>query len=97
MGNDGLVSERNKRMTTNSELQSGAAVSSSELVRPRPPKLQELRDKISAERRFVDKKPYSHNIISLTLQRIASDFGRAEANAAIRELKLKKLGWHEVA
>jgi hypothetical protein len=66
------------------------------LVRPRPPKLQELRDKISAERRFVGRKPYSHNIVSLLLQQIASEFGQPEANVAVRELKLKPLGWHEV-
>lgn len=62
----------------------------------RPPRLQELRDKISAERRFVDKKPYSHNIISLTLQQIHTEFGKEESNAAVRELKLEKLGWSEV-
>jgi hypothetical protein len=62
-------------------------------VRPRPDKLEELRDKIQSERRFADKQPYSHNLISLTLSQIAHEFGKDEANAAVRDFKLKKLGW----
>jgi hypothetical protein len=64
-------------------------------IKSRLSKLQLLRDKIFAERRFVDKKPYSHNIVSLLLMQINEDFGKKQANAAIRELKLDKLGWRE--
>jgi hypothetical protein len=57
--------------------------------------LEELRQEIRAERPFVDKKPYSHNIIGLLLRQIAEEHGKDEANRAIRELGLKRLGWAE--
>lgn len=57
--------------------------------------LQELRSKIRSERKFVDVKPYSHNIVSLALQRIANKFGQAEANKAVRDFQLARLGWRE--
>ncbi len=57
--------------------------------------LKELWKQIKAEARFVDKKQYSHNIITLTLGQIADEFGQDEANAAIRDLNLGKLGWRE--
>lgn len=57
--------------------------------------LAEYRATISQERRFVDKKPYSHNIISLTLSMIDTEYGQGEANRAIRDFKLKRLGWSE--
>jgi predicted AlkP superfamily phosphohydrolase/phosphomutase len=57
--------------------------------------LKELRNDISRERKYVDKKPYSHNIINFTLREIAAKFGKEEANKAVRELKLIKLGWSE--
>ena len=41
-------------------------------------------------------KPYSHNIIGLTLNGIAGEFGMAEANRAIRDFGLEELGWREV-
>lgn len=55
--------------------------------------LQELRSGISANVAGVDKKPYSHNIISLALRSIAEDYGVEEANAAIEDHHLEKLGW----
>lgn len=57
--------------------------------------LKELRAQIRAERRHVGRKPYSHNIITLCLRDIARKFGTAEANKAIRDLKLKSLGYEE--
>ena len=57
--------------------------------------LIELREDIRKERRYVDRKPYSHNIISSCLRIIAEKYGKDEANKAIRELGLKKLGWNE--
>lgn len=57
--------------------------------------LQSLRDDIRREKRYVDKKPYSHNIISSILRIIANKYGKEEANKTIREFKLQKLGWQE--
>jgi hypothetical protein len=55
--------------------------------------LAELRQRIIEERLYVDKRPYSHNIISLTLRQIDRVYGKEEVKKAIRELKLEKLGW----
>jgi len=55
--------------------------------------LEELRQSIKEERQYVDKKPYSHNIISLRLQQIFEDYGKVETNKAIKDFKLDKLGW----
>lgn len=55
--------------------------------------LDELRLQIQREVPFVDKKPYSHNIISLLLKSIDVHYGRAEAIKAMKDFKLKKKGW----
>ena len=57
--------------------------------------LQEWRQEIKREVPFVGVKPYSHNIINISLQAIAERFGREEANKAIRDFHLEKLGWKE--
>lgn len=57
--------------------------------------LEELRSKIKKEKRSVDIKPFSHNIIGWTLCEIAKRFGGHEANKAIRDFGLEKLGWKE--
>jgi len=57
--------------------------------------LEEWRQEIKREVRFVDIKPYSHNIINISLQAIASRFGRDEANKAIRDFHLEEFGWKE--
>lgn len=57
--------------------------------------LNELRATIKQEARYVDVRTHSHNIISISLQCIAKDFGTAEANRAIRDFKLNKKGWRE--
>jgi len=55
--------------------------------------LEGMREKIEAEVDNVDHKPYSHNIISIALRMIAKSFGKAEANKAIDDFGLEKLGW----
>ena len=55
--------------------------------------LEELRDSIVDEIPFVDIKPYSHNIIGMTLNIMAGKFGRKAADDAIKELSLEELGW----
>ena len=57
--------------------------------------LEELRTQIEKEVSYVDLKPFSHNIISLCLQMIMNDYGKEEANKAVKELGLKRLGWRE--
>ena len=59
-------------------------------------KLKWLRERIEGEAPFVGIKPYSHNIIGLTLNEIAGEFGAGEANRAIRDFGLDELGWREV-
>lgn len=57
--------------------------------------LAELRDRIRHETPFIGKKPYSHNIVRLTLSEIEQKFGRAEANNAVRDFRLKAKGFNE--
>jgi hypothetical protein len=40
--------------------------------------------------------PYSHNIISLVLGRVAKFHGKKTANKLIDEFELEALGWHKV-
>jgi hypothetical protein len=42
---------------------------------------------------FIGLKPYSHNIISLSLMAISKKWGKKEANKAIKKFGLDKLGW----
>jgi hypothetical protein len=58
-------------------------------------RLEEERKTIKKERLYVDRKPYSHNIISITLQIIAKEFGKEEAKKAVRDFKLETLGWRQ--
>jgi len=55
--------------------------------------LEELRDQIREQAPMVGKAPYSHNIIGLALRAIDKDYGRAEANKAIDDFKLRRKGW----
>ena len=55
--------------------------------------LQELKKVIEREKPFVDIKPYSHNIISLTLMQISKEFSSKEANKCIKDFNLESLGW----
>ena len=58
--------------------------------------LEDLRQEIKQEVPYIDKRPYSHNIVGLLLSQIAKEHGVAEANRAIRNLGLKRKGWSEV-
>ena len=58
--------------------------------------LLQQRKTIKQEIRYVDRKPYSHNIISLTLQCVVRDHGTESANQLIEELHLDELGWCKV-
>jgi hypothetical protein len=58
--------------------------------------LAEWREAIAENAPRVDKAPYSHNIINISLQAIANAFGKAEANRAIRDFKLARKGWQEI-
>ena len=55
--------------------------------------LEELKKIIEREKPFVDIKPYSHNIISLTLMQISKEFSFKEANKCIKDFNLESLGW----
>ena len=51
---------------------------------------------IDKEVDYVDVKPYSHNIISLSLGNAAQKFGNEVANDLIEEFGLEDLGWRKV-
>ena len=57
------------------------------------PKLEDLKKNIKKEIPFVDVKPFSHNIISMTLSMIEENYGEAAAVQTMSELRLDKLGW----
>lgn len=49
---------------------------------------------IKREKRYVDKKPYSHNIITLNLLAIDKlGYKKITGAKVIKKLKLDKLGW----
>jgi hypothetical protein len=56
--------------------------------------LAELRKRIKKDAPYVGVRPYSHNIIRLTLAQIAQDHGRAEANKAVRDFHLESKGFN---
>lgn len=58
--------------------------------------IQEARTIIERERPFVDRKPYSHNIISMALMSVAGKVGNEAANDLIDECDLAILGWEKV-
>jgi hypothetical protein len=51
---------------------------------------------IENEVMFVNVRPYSHNIINISLQAIAENYGREAANKVIEDQDLERLGWHKV-
>ena len=57
--------------------------------------LRTLRKHISTEARYIGIRPYSHNIVRMTLRTIAAKFGQAEANKAVRDFKLISKGFNE--
>jgi hypothetical protein len=57
--------------------------------------LDDLRDCLQREAPYVGIKPFSHNIVRITLVQIEQKFGRAEANKAVRDFRLKRKGFNE--
>ena len=56
--------------------------------------LKDLESKIEKERKWVDKRPYSHNIISLYLNAIDElVIDGVTGNDIIRKYNLTELGW----
>lgn len=55
--------------------------------------LTEYRREIRQQVPWIGIKPYSHNLIGLTLGCIAEEYGETEANKAIKDFGLDKLGW----
>ncbi len=47
--------------------------------------LEKLRERIEENVEYVDVKPFSHNIIGMTLRIIAEEFGKEKANQAIED------------
>ena len=69
---------------------------------PRPPgartvseTLRQLRARVKRESPYVGIRPYSHNIIRLTLAEIDKRFGRPAANKAVRDFNLAAKGFNE--
>jgi nitric oxide reductase activation protein len=56
--------------------------------------VDEIKLKILNESRFIDIKPYSHNIVGLELNMLAQKTSNDYVNNYIYELNLHKLGWH---
>lgn len=57
--------------------------------------LRQLRERIKRESPYVGVRPYSHNIIRITLAQIADAHGRAKANQAVRDFHLTAKGFNE--
>lgn len=55
--------------------------------------LEGHRATIQKEVPYINKKPFSANIIGITLRMIADEYGKDEANKAIDDFKLEKKGW----
>jgi len=56
--------------------------------------LDELRDCIRWEARYVGRRPHSHSVVRIFLAEIERKFGRAEANRAVRDFKLEIKGFN---
>lgn len=48
---------------------------------------------LAAEVPYIDRKPYSHNLVSLYLRQISEIAGKSYANQLIEQHKLETLGW----
>lgn len=56
----------------------------------------DLKAIIRAELPYIGIKPYSHNIISLTLGQILKEYGKESYNSVIKDLDLEKKGWDKI-
>jgi hypothetical protein len=59
--------------------------------------MEEAREKLQANVGYVDVKPFSHNIISIVLRRVAEVHGHDAANELIDEFDLEDLGWQKIS
>ena len=50
-------------------------------------------DKIRYEKKYVDVKPYSHNLISMYLESISQKYNQEFSNYIIKQFGLVDLGW----
>ena len=57
------------------------------------PTIEDYTRRIGYESCWVDIKPYSHNIISITLREVSDKWGKEEANNIIKKTGLEQLGW----
>ena len=57
--------------------------------------LRQLRARVKRESPYVGIRPYSHNIIRLTLAQIYEEHGRAAANKVVRDFNLAARGFDE--
>tara|TARA_R100001015_G_C4474285_1_gene56889 strand:- start:54 stop:482 length:429 start_codon:yes stop_codon:yes gene_type:complete len=55
--------------------------------------LYAMEQSIKREIPYVGIKPYSHNIISITLRAIAEEYGDEEAEYIVATTELKNMGW----
>jgi len=58
--------------------------------------LKQLRDEIIEYVKTIDIKPYSSNLISMTLQKIDKEHGREKASETIDLLNLESLGYKKI-
>jgi len=58
--------------------------------------LRELRDQIREYVKTIDIKPYSSNLISMTLQKIDKEHGREKVSETIDLLSLESLGYKKI-
>ncbi len=61
----------------------------------RPLTLDEWREQVKTNAPYVGIKSHSHNIIGICLTAIAKHFGKDEANKAIDDFNLERLGWQK--
>ncbi|MHC4297957.1 MAG: hypothetical protein ACYS7Y_11690 [Planctomycetota bacterium] len=61
----------------------------------RPFTLDEWREEIKKNVPYVDRKTHSHTIITISLGAIERLFGKEEANKAVVDFKLERLGWEQ--
>jgi hypothetical protein len=59
-------------------------------------RLNELRAQIEEEAKYVDVKPFSHNIITSALGLIQREFDTEQANRAVRDFGLEEKGWSQI-
>ena len=59
--------------------------------------LQEIKNKIWGEIPFINKRPYSNNIVGCYLRQIEKHYGQEEVVKLIKNSPLKNLGWGYIA